>query len=356
MPLLRGDVPANLEKGAKKMPYNEILIKNSVFEASQSEKPVFNPAYEAMQGSLLERLHNCKRSIQEKAFGNISAFNFNRDVFNNGKWDDLTVKARGLFLNNQTGEIVARGFEKFFGYKERQFNSDEFLQDHLAYPVTAYVKYNGFLGILGYDENGLLFCSKSTVGGDYAEIFKRIFKKQDHREQELLNYMRDCNVGFVFEVIDPVNDPHIVEYDKEDLILLDCIKLNEKFRDVGYPGLCALAKEFNFHVKERAFSFEDWDSLHTFLAKEESNATTKQEGYVLVDANNYQFKLKSAWYKFWKMLRAFKDKIASGRQFSISGISNPDAIKFIGWAKDKGMGFCRGKSIIELRNQFNQED
>ena len=131
------------------MSFKEILIKNSVFkERDDSLKPEFNPSYEAQNGSLLDRLHNSKKTIQEKAFGNISAFNFTRDAFNEGKWNDLTIKARGLFLDNTNGRIVARGFEKFFGYKEKQFNSEKFLKENLKFPVNAYVKYNGFLGIL----------------------------------------------------------------------------------------------------------------------------------------------------------------------------------------------------------------
>ena len=204
------------------MPIKEITIKNSVFNETLNEKPTVNPEYTAVEGSLLERLHNSRKHIQEKAFGNISAFNFSREVFNSGDWNDLTIKARGLFLDNTTGRIVARGFEKFFGYKEKQFNSDEFLKGNLKYPVSAYVKYNGFLGILGYDENGLLFCSKSTVGGEYAGWFREIFERDDHSTGELLAYMREHNVGLVFEVIDPIDDPHIVDtlaYSSRKMIL-----------------------------------------------------------------------------------------------------------------------------------------
>ena len=47
--------------------------------------------------------------------------------------------------------------------------------------MSAYVKYNGFLGILGFDDNGFLFCSKSTVGGGFADKFnfkaKELYRK-----------------------------------------------------------------------------------------------------------------------------------------------------------------------------------
>lgn len=69
------------------MPIKEILIKNTIFR-EKPEKPQFNPSYEAPKGSLLERLHSSRNLIQEKAFGKISAFDFNRDVFNGGHWND----------------------------------------------------------------------------------------------------------------------------------------------------------------------------------------------------------------------------------------------------------------------------
>ncbi len=337
------------------MPISEILIKNTVFR-EKPETPEFNPSYDAPQGSLLNRLHSSRNLIQEKAYGNVSSFNFTRDAFNGGHWNDLTTKARGLFLDNTNGKIVARGFEKFFGYKEKQFNSEQFLKENLKFPVSAYVKYNGFLGILGYNESGLLFCSKSTVGGEFAEWFKEIFEKEDHKADELLAYMREHNVGLVFEVIDPVRDPHIVEYKEQEIVLLDVISLQEEFVDVNHMELCDIAQTFNFKVKELHRMFDDWESLHAFLEEFSTSVEESEgkEGYVLVDGNGYQFKLKGAWYRRWKLLRSFKDKIAFGRLVNIAGVNQPVAVKFIGWAQKKGREYCAEKSIIDLRNEYEK--
>ena len=336
------------------MPIREIAIKNTVFR-EKPDKPQFNPTYEAPQGSLLERLHSSRKYIQEKSYGNISAFNFNRDVFNSGHWNELTTKARGLFLDNTNGRIVARGFEKFFGYKEKQFNSEEFLKNTLKFPVSAYVKYNGFLGILGFDDNGFLFCSKSTVGGEFAKWFEDIFRKDDHRNEELLDFMRKENVGLVFEVIDPVHDPHIVEYEKQEIVLLDIIRLEEEFNDSNYEELCEFAEKFNFKAKEIYQWFNDWDDLHKFLEwfSTSVDASKGKEGYVISDGK-YQFKLKGAWYKFWKWMRTIKDKIASGKNVNASGL-NAEATEFCGWALKKGRDYCAEKSIIDLRNEYEKE-
>ena len=124
--------------------FNEILIENKDEILKCLRKQMCSsqksPEYEAKEGSLLKRLRNCREDIQEKTFGDISSFNFSRKVFYDGRWNEMTTKARGLFLDNTSGKIVARGFEKFFGYKEKQFNSEEFLKSTLKFPVSAYVK------------------------------------------------------------------------------------------------------------------------------------------------------------------------------------------------------------------------
>ena len=337
------------------MPIREISIRNTMFR-EKPEKPQFNPSYEAPKGSLLERLHSSRNLIQEKAFGKISAFNFNRDVFNGGHWNDLTTKARGLFLDSTTGRIVARGFAKFFGYKEKQFHSEAFLRNTLKFPVSAYVQYNGFLGILGFDENGFLFCSKSTVGGEFAQWFEKIFRKDDHRNEELLDFMRKENVGLVFEVIDPFHDSHIVEDEKPEIVLLDIISLQEEFRDSSYEELCEFAEKFSFKAKELYKRFNDWDELHGFLEwfSKDMDASRDKEGYVISDGK-YQFKLKGAWYRFWKWMRTVKDQIARGRNVNASGMS-AEATLFCGWAQRKGREYCEKHDIISLRNEYEHEN
>jgi len=342
------------------MGFNEILIKNTVFKERITSVAGVKvvPDYTAPQGSLLERLHG-NANIQEKVYGEngkYSSFNFTRKAFENGNWNDETIKARGLFIENMTNRIAARGFEKFFGYKERDFNSDEFLKQNLVYPVTAYVKYNGFLGILGYGDEGLLFCSKSTIGGDFAEYFRVIFEAGGYDKDKLLKYMRDNNVGLVFEVIDPINDPHIVEYQKSEIVLLDVISLQEQWKNLPYDELCAFGKDFGFKVKEVFRTFDDWDTLHEFMNQVTSDTKTPVEGYVMVDAQGYQFKLKGAWYRKWKDLRTFKQQIANGHGIKkFSSVQSPLKIAFIGWITKKGREYCAERSIIQLRNEFEKE-
>ena len=50
--------------------------------------------------------------------GDISSFNFTRDVFYKKEWNEQTTKARGLFVDTRINEIVVRGYEKWFRVNE----------------------------------------------------------------------------------------------------------------------------------------------------------------------------------------------------------------------------------------------
>lgn len=336
------------------MHFNEIYIKNNNFRELNQRASIVIENNNAIytNDDFISELRKNRRDIIEKKFGDISSFNFNREVFFSGNWNSLSKVSRGLFLNNKTGDIVARSYEKFFNYKEKFFNSDEFLKKNIVFPVTAYHKYNGFLGILSVVNNELLFCSKSTVEGDFVGYFKNIFEKENHNVDKLKAFMIQNNCNLVFEVIDHINDPHIVEYDKDNLILLEAVKLNRNFENLPYDELVNIGKMCNFNVKQIANTFDNWNDLHKFIKEKENDMTPQVEGFVLVDANNYHFKLKCKWYKVWKQLRSLKDKVGKNHQFSTSCLTIPLMNNFIGWCNKQDHDYLLNTDIIKLRNDF----
>ena len=129
--------------------------------------------------------HPGVRLRASKRAPHVNALNFTKQVFFQASWDDVLVKARGLFINSETQEIVARGYEKFFNVGERPETQLSALRETLAWPVVAYVKENGYLGNLGYDsETGDLFvASKSTPDGEFADWFREILEDTVPAEQ-----------------------------------------------------------------------------------------------------------------------------------------------------------------------------
>ena len=97
------------------------------------------------------RNHDVVKERVARMLPHVSAFNFSKSAFDGDEWDDVSLKARGLFVDVETGRIVARSYEKFFNVGEREDTKLDALSKTLQYPVTFYNKENGFLGITGYD-------------------------------------------------------------------------------------------------------------------------------------------------------------------------------------------------------------
>lgn len=295
--------------------------------------------------------------IIEKTLKNgISSFNFKRDVFFSDKWTSLSKIARGLFINLSDCSIAARSYEKFFNFQEGDKNSLEFLENNLRFPVSAYEKYNGFLGMMSYDHkiNDLHFFSKSTDESDFAKWFKEIALNQFRRAgtlEKIKDYLKTYNVTMVFEVIDPENDPHIIEYKYKRVWLLDIIDNTIDFKKLSYSSLCEVAKSFNMSVKKRLYTFYDFNSLRDYLKSEPSENI---EGLVFEDLNNYMFKYKFGFYSFWKKMRGVKQQISKRKPFGKDKLDDfgKEVAQFM--VDNYYIEELETKSIIDVRNDFEK--
>ena len=292
----------------------------------------------------------------------IVAYNFSRDAFFTAQWNDLTTKARGLFIHHPTGEIVARSYDKFFNYEELDSTSEDTLRENLKFPVQVFVKENGFLGILGYNRemDSLFFASKSTPDGDFSACFQRIFEASLTKaaQQYIKRYITDTHSSFVFEVIDPDFDPHIVEYEKPQMILLDVIRRDVEFKALQYKKLRALAEILSIPCKQQAYSFSNWteysDWLHEANQKDWQYEGRYIEGFVVEDQNHFQFKIKLEYYQFWKYMRSIKDRVRNIRGSNKSlerDISDQRASDFYTWCLQCPDSFLE-QDIITLRKAF----
>lgn len=249
----------------------------------------------------------------------ISSFNFKKDVFFSGSWDEVVVKARGFFVNTQTNEIVSRGYDKFFNINERPETTLSALQHSLSFPLVGYVKENGFLGNIGYDaKTGELFvATKSSSSGDFSVWFREILDAQMSKTQQegLARWLRDNEACMTFEVIDPVRDPHMVAYDKAQLILLDVFHRSEHTERLDYESLKTVGKKFGLKPKARGVVLRDFEAFEKWYTKVSQDITYRYrnqdiEGFVFEDANGNMTKIKMANYAFWKKMRNQKDRMS----------------------------------------------
>lgn len=249
----------------------------------------------------------------------ISSFNFTKDVFFNKSWDDVVVKARGFFVNTATQEIVSRGYDKFFNINERPETTLASLRTSLSFPLVGYVKENGYLGNVGYDAQtqSLFVATKSSSSGDFSEWFRDILNNQMSQTQQegLARWLRDNEACMTFEVIDPVRDPHMVEYAKPQLILLDIFHRSEHTERATYEQLKTVANKFGFAPKARGIVLRDADAFENWYKKVAQDITYRYhnqdiEGFVFEDTQGNMTKIKMANYAFWKRMRGQKERMA----------------------------------------------
>ena len=250
--------------------------------------------------TLIERLR-ADPHVREKVYGDVLSFSHERETAFTGKkeWDTYATRARGLFLDANTHEIIARGFDKFFYFDPNQVHK-------FAYPVRLQVKENGFLGLLGLHNGELFVTSKTSPTSDFTGWFKDIFY-EDMRPFEIdcvKKEMAEKNVCLVFEVIDPYNDPHMIEYPEKDLVLLAAVKCQEDFEKVPFDS-------WPYSRVQTESIVDNPEGLMSVLA---TSADKQLEGYVLIDANGKRAKVKTQFYSFWKDARSVKDKMLRAKE------------------------------------------
>ncbi len=302
--------------------------------------------------------------IQEKKFGNISSFNYTDKAFYDRVWDAQTTKARGLYLDTMKGKVTARAYDKFFNINERPETKFEMLQHKLQFPVTAYVKENGFLGIASYDEyeDALFLASKSTIDSQYAGYFQEMVRKKvtpEHLEK-MKRYCKENEVSFVFECVDMENDPHIIEYPESRLFLLDIVYNKMEFEKYGYEDMCHVAGRLGLEPKERAAELASWqeffDWYYEVMEADYEYQGRKIEGFVIEDSAGYMTKLKLTYYNFWKFMRSVShEAIRKGYITKTSALTTPLANEYYAWVKklhDVEDRESLPKDICTLRRMF----
>lgn len=261
----------------------------------------------------------------------VFACNFTRKAFHKGLWDDQTVKARGLFLD-EDGNVLARGFDKFFGIGDYNGPSmDQFL-DEVEFPVTVQRKENGFLAIVSSINGTLQVFSKSGVT-DYSKHAEKIlFDNLLPEAVESLNtVLMTNNMSLAVEVVDPYSDPHIELYDSPKGVILAGIKNQEKFEVVSQQVMDLIEFIITYGLRrayEGAITMPDYsdrmncvvyseDGIKSII--EEVESYRDSEGLVLRDRSGKMWKYKTEWYKRVKSVRGSLQRTLKGETDEMSG-------------------------------------
>lgn len=349
--------------------FHTIEIKNDVYKTLEIIEATKQIIDSPISDVVLKMRAN--KFIVEKKFDNISSFNFTKDAFYDKVWNEQTVVARGLYIDTNKMKVMCRGYNKFFNINERPETKFEMLQYTLNFPVTCYVKENGYLGLVSYNEytDDLFITTKSNPDGDFATWLKDMIHNKMSLEaiSKMKEICKNEDVTFVFECVDMQNDPHIIEYPNSELFLLSIIKNDINFAQYDYNYLTKIANELDIKVKTKAYVLTDWNEFYDWY----NEVTTEDyeydgrivEGFVIEDTEGFMVKVKLNYYNFWKFMRTVAHSTLRFGHFNRTGaLTTSTANEFYGFIKnlynttDKEQLALIPKDIVYLRNLFYKEN
>lgn len=115
---------------------------------------------------------NVRRQVHPE-FPDLYIHNYSEEVQFRNKWNHITLACRGLILNQQTGEVVARPWEKFFnlGQMDNRIESDA--------PVEVTDKMDGSLGILyRRPDNVWAIATRGSFASEQAIHATKVFQEK----------------------------------------------------------------------------------------------------------------------------------------------------------------------------------
>lgn len=196
------------------------------------------------------------------------------------------------------------------------------LKELMSFPAIGYSKLNGYLGMVSLNKftNELYITSKSNVKGIYAEMIKGLIHQLDATKlMYLKNYLKKNDVTLTFEVIKVKEDPHIIEYEKDKLVLLSIVDNNVVFNERPYEEVVELGNKLGLEVTEPLVVLNSWEEFKVFYKKSLSENVFDLEeehieGYVIKCSNGFFVKLKMPYYSYWKSMRGNIEKYKKGNE------------------------------------------
>ena len=160
--------------------------------------------------------------------------------------------------------------------------------------------------------------------------------------------------SYVFECVDPANDPHIIKYEKPVVFLLEVFKNQLKEEHCSWEDLISISDGLHVPLKQRELEFKTWEEFVEWKDKFTKDITQwdcKHEGYVFEDAHGFRVKFKSKFYSWWKQMRAVKDGIAGGRGIK-KVYKTKEEIQVVKLMENIPRDTLKSMSIIDVEDKF----
>ena len=341
--------------------------ENTVFRIPQTDtesdsatKPWIEDTENQTTNSMIRNKHIRVKSLDH----NLYSLNFTSRAFEKGIWDTETIKARGLFVDQTTGKIKMRSYNKFFAIGEQEETQISNLKKSVKFPLIAHKKYNGFLGIASTINGEFVIATKSTTEGEYVDYFREIFDQLTQKEKDQLKDLSaKYNCSFTFEV-EHTSDRHIIDFDKNSLTILDAIPNSFEFNGIDIDSAFSnnvldqlkITSPF-FKRKEVIATFDDIPTLMRYI--KEHDYDRDSEGLVLTDQNGFMFKVKYAYYREVKRLRGLHENaiksLRASTAIKLNKAFTDVQVRFLNWLRDKDNAYIFETHIIDIFRDFEKD-
>lgn len=213
-------------------------------------------------------------------YNNIVILNYTENATYEKRWNDITLNCRGLILNEDTGEVLAMPFPKFFNYGELPEMEVDIPFDEIP---EFTIKQDGSLGISYKIDNKIYWATRGSFESEQAKAAQKIW------EEKYSHVEIPDELTLLVEIIDPTSRV-VVNYNNiSDLIIIGAINRFTGY-DFNYKELNELALELNMKVTPMAQLTLDQ------ALKLKETLEYNSEGWVLRWPNGKRLKIKGNQY------------------------------------------------------------
>lgn len=257
---------------------------------------------------------------------------------------------RGLFIGSNN-KILVRGYDKFYNHDE--YEDIETLESEFNFPITAYKKENGFLGLVSYSNvvGGFIYATKSlaitdnsqeTEDNHYSMLLRKMFKESFNTKQQKLikEFLLMNKSTLTFEVISS-KDKHITLETMDKLVILDSIKNTIRYETLPYSKLLKFTDKLGLlgtvHVKSKSLELKTIEDFKQYVLSDKKNMRLRTEGEVFSDVKGKVFKYKTLHYLYWKEVRNTLNRVKRRKQTSDYMITYMN--NFLDWHNLRDTGY-----------------
>lgn len=243
-----------------------------------------------------------RHSVNRQVYKNLVSFKYTDMTVYKRNWNNVTLHARGIVFDSNTGKVLARPFDKFFNLEElvdidsgklkqtaevvkKYLGFDNLYNDYKHQKFTVTDKIDGSLGIMFFTGQEWLVKTSGAFDSDQARWANSWCFNKKHIDTDKL----DKTKTYLFEIVYR-EDPHPIKYDTEGLVLLAVID-TATGKEESYAVVQQLARFINVPCAQ-SIELDSFDEVVTYA----KNLPNSKEGVVLTFENGFKLKLKGNAY------------------------------------------------------------